>query len=70
MQQLPRSVAEHSRALFFFSGHGLEVHQDQQILLLSDYLKPPQRNWNKALSTKTQISHENWGIDYRKTDSA
>jgi hypothetical protein len=27
-------------------------------------------DWNKALSTKTQISHENWGIDYRKTDSA
>jgi hypothetical protein len=53
MQQLPRSVAEHSRALFFFSGHGLETHQDQQILLLSDYLKPPQCNCNKALSTES-----------------
>jgi hypothetical protein len=40
-----------SRALFFFSGHGLEVRLDKQILLLSDYLSPPNRNINKALST-------------------
>lgn len=51
MQELDSTVSEKSRALFFFSGHGLEVTQDKQILLPSDYLSPPIRNVNKALST-------------------
>ena len=51
MQGLDSTVCERSRAIFFFSGHGLEVTQDKQILLPSDYLKPPNRNVNMALST-------------------
>ena len=51
MQQLPQTAAETSRALFFFSGHGLEVHQEHQVLLPSDYLTPPGTNWNDAIST-------------------
>ena len=51
MQSLDSTVCEKSRAIFFFSGHGLEVTQDKQILLPSDYLSPPNRNVNMALST-------------------
>jgi hypothetical protein len=51
MQGLDSMVCEKSRAIFFFSGHGLEVTQDKQILLPSDYLSPPNRNVNMALST-------------------
>ena len=51
MAQLPATAADTSRALFFFSGHGLEVHQEQQVLLPSDYLPPPAPNWNDAIST-------------------
>jgi hypothetical protein len=52
MQGLNSMVSERSRAIFFFSGHGLEVTQDRQILLPSDYLSPPLRNVNKALSAQ------------------
>jgi|GEM_PF-2173541 len=51
IQALDSMVSEKSRTLFFFSGHGLEVTRDKQILLPSDYLSPPVRNVNKALST-------------------
>jgi hypothetical protein len=51
MATLPQSLANKSRAIFFFSGHGLEIHQEQQILLPADYLCPPAHNVNKALST-------------------
>lgn len=51
MRSLPHAAAQTSRALFFFSGHGLEVHQDQQILLPCDYLAPPGTHWNDAIST-------------------
>lgn len=51
MARLPASAAEKSRSLFFFSGHGLEVDQDQQILLPTDYLRPPGRAVNDAIST-------------------
>jgi hypothetical protein len=39
MQQLPKAAASNSRSVFFFSGHGLEVIEDRQILLPSDYLQ-------------------------------
>ncbi len=52
MAQLPQTAAETSRALFFFSGHGLEVHQEHQVLLPSDYLQPPSPSWNDAISTE------------------
>ena len=51
MQGLDSLVCEKSRSIFFFSGHGLEVTQDMQILLPSDYLSPPNRNVNMAIST-------------------
>ena len=43
--------AESSRSVFFFSGHGLEVSQQKQILLPSDYLNPGLPGVNRALST-------------------
>ncbi|MBL8540127.1 MAG: caspase family protein [Betaproteobacteria bacterium] len=51
MNRLPAAAAEHSRALFFFSGHGLEVHQEHQVLLPSDYLAPPSPSLDDAIST-------------------
>lgn len=51
MRRLPKAAADRSRGLVFFSGHGLEVWQDRQILLPSDYLRPPGRAVNGAIST-------------------
>lgn len=51
MNRLPAAAAEHSRALFFFSGHGLEVHQEHQVLLPNDYLAPPSPSLDDAIST-------------------
>jgi Caspase domain len=51
MSTLNPAYAQSSRAMFFFSGHGLEVSADRQILLTSDYLEPPNRTVNTALST-------------------
>jgi len=39
MERLPKEAAAASRSVFFFSGHGLEVIEDRQILLPSDYLE-------------------------------
>ena len=41
---------EKSRAVFFFSGHGMEISNDHQVLLPADYLAPPAENPNRALS--------------------
>lgn len=51
MSQLSNQAAEQSRSVFFFSGHGLEVYEDQQVLLPSDYLRPGTPN-DRALSTR------------------
>jgi hypothetical protein len=51
MQKLNSVFLEQSRTVFFFSGHGLEVAPYKQILLPSDYLEPPNRLVNWALST-------------------
>ena len=51
MRALPRKVAEASRAFFFFSGHGLEIEPERQILLPSDYLEPTSGTPYMALST-------------------
>lgn len=40
MAGLSRPAQESSRAFFFFSGHGLEIYQDEQIVLLGDWLRP------------------------------
>jgi hypothetical protein len=39
------------RSLFLFSGHGMERRQNYQVLLPSDYLRPPGRLMNNAIST-------------------
>ena len=51
MERLPPEHAEKSRSLFFFSGHGLGIATDRQILLPSDYLCPPGPVLNDAIST-------------------
>ncbi len=51
MSNLKATHADSSRAIFFYSGHGLEVGTDKQILLPSDYLVPPLSNPERALST-------------------
>jgi hypothetical protein len=51
LAKLPRSSQEASRALFFFSGHGLEVVTENQLLLPSDYLGGPAPHWDAAIST-------------------
>jgi hypothetical protein len=55
MQALPQTAAEGSRSFFFFSGHGIEVHVRRQILLPSDYLRPPGRNVNDAVSVENLL---------------
>lgn len=52
MQGLSLPSAQKSRSFFFFSGHGLEITQEKQILLPCDYLRPPVPVLNRALSTQ------------------
>jgi len=51
MTALPLAVAKRSRSVFFFSGHGLEILPERQVLLPLDYLKP-QTSLDRALSTQ------------------
>jgi len=51
MQKLTDASGKNSRFFFFFSGHGLEKEQSNQILLLRDYLAPDAYNINRAIST-------------------
>lgn len=55
MSELGEDAAAASRGIFFFSGHGLEVTQDCQILLPADYLSPPGRSVNAAISTANLV---------------
>jgi hypothetical protein len=50
MKQLRDDVARKSRLFFLFSGHGLEITQDNQILLPCDYLKPVVGDLNDAIN--------------------
>jgi hypothetical protein len=50
MKALALQQAADSRSFFFFSGHGLELTSDNQVLIPSDYLRPPGTNINRALS--------------------
>jgi hypothetical protein len=52
MQALPAGAAAESRGILFFSGHGLEIWLDNQVLLPSDYLAPPYPVVNDAISTQ------------------
>jgi Caspase domain len=51
MESLTLSDAERSRSVFFFSGHGLEVTEEMQVLLPHDYLRPPVKQYNRAIGT-------------------
>jgi hypothetical protein len=51
MSSLPPSVAKGSRSVFFFSGHGLEILPERQVLLPLDYFKP-HSSLDRALSTQ------------------
>lgn len=51
MADLPRTAARESCSIFFFSGHGVEVTPEKQILLPSDWQPPPRGNANRAVST-------------------
>ena len=50
MQALSDESAAQSRAVFFFSGHGLEVSIEEQILLPMDYLEPTLGSLNDAIN--------------------
>jgi hypothetical protein len=50
MKELPQPAAKESRSIFFFSGHGLEVIEDRQILLPRDYR--PSRIVERAVSSQ------------------
>ena len=52
IRALSPAAARDSTAVFFFSGHGFEALQDEQLLLPADYLEPPTRNVNTAISTR------------------
>ncbi len=54
MARLPSQNTKQSRLFFFFSGHGIEITREKQILLPCDYLK--NGNVNKALSTSNIVS--------------
>ena len=51
MKSLPEASAVKSRSVFFFSGHGLEVTEEIQVLLPSDYLRPPVPQYERAIGT-------------------
>ena len=49
MRRLPEATAEKSRSVFFFSGHGLEITLDIQVLLPSDYLRGEVPQYDRAI---------------------
>lgn len=49
MNGLDEHTAQESKALFFFSGHGLELYQDEHLLLPADVLAPPGSNFLDSL---------------------
>lgn len=55
MRGLRGVAATSSRSSFFFSGHGLEIHRDKQMLLPSDYLAPPAELHNRCFSTSNIV---------------
>ncbi|AUD04872.1 caspase family protein [Spirosoma pollinicola] len=50
MAKIDDEAARHSRAVFFYSGHGLEVSHEEQILLPTDYLEPTGGSLNDAVN--------------------
>ena len=56
MAGLDPESCKKSRPMFFFSGHGIEVMRDRQVLLPADYLAPPLPLVNRAISTANLTS--------------
>ena len=52
MKALPPAVAAQSRGLMFFSGHGIEVDAERQVLLPGDYLGGAMPSPDDALGTE------------------
>lgn len=48
---ISRQAAQNSRCLFFFSGHGVEINTDKQVLLPADYLAKSPPMLTEAIST-------------------
>ena len=75
-RDLPAAAAEASRMLFFFSGHGVQLFRDRQLLLPCDYLRPPLQAANQAISTSNLSigleslapKHQFFFIDACRTD--
>ena len=51
LEALAENIAQRSRSLFFFSGHGVEINTDKQVLLPADYLRTYPPMLNEAIST-------------------
>lgn len=74
---LSKAAREASRIMFFFSGHGLQSTQDQQILLPSDYLGDGLLSYDHALSTQNllhglktlQVPYRYYFLDACRNDS-
>ncbi len=76
IRNLPKPVQHDSRALFFFSGHGLQVTHERQVLLPADYLGGLLPHWDDALATynlrygmeSLEIPHRFYFIDACRND--
>ncbi len=76
IQRLPKEAQRDSRTLFFFSGHGLQVTHERQVLLPCDYLGGDAPNWNDALSTynlrfgleSLEVPHRFYFVDACRND--
>jgi hypothetical protein len=76
MQSLPAVAQHQSRAVFFFSGHGLQVIADKQLLLPSDYLAGATPNYDCAISTHNllyglealELPHRYYFVDACRND--
>ncbi len=55
LRALPKPAQHESRAFFFFSGHGLQVHHGKHLLLPSSYLGGDEPSWDEAIGTSNLL---------------
>jgi hypothetical protein len=55
IRDLPKAAQHDSRAFFFFSGHGLQVHHGKHLLLPSSYLGGDEPSWDEAIGTSNLL---------------
>ncbi len=55
IRALPKPAQHDSRAFFFFSGHGLQVHHGKHLLLPSSYLGGDEPSWDEAIGTSNLL---------------